>query len=207
VLPMALVIPQGFAGVIHSLQWENDPEPMAVTYGIDVDAAQVESDLPQIAEDLAVIFLSELTSALSDVITLINTEVRWQLDAPPDPPIIGTSTESGTGTETGTVIPQNSAHLVHKRSSTGGRGGRGRMYFPGVAEAEVNDIGVIDPAEVTQWNTALADWLAGINSLVRVTSMVILHDENGAHAADPPRVVTALVHDPVLSTQRRRLRH
>lgn len=205
---MTLVIPQFAAAVVHSLRWTGDPEQMAVTYGVLFTTPDIPDDPSQIASDLADLFIAELTSALSTTIELVNTDVTYQFSGDPgDPPLVGSSGTTGAGDETGTLLPQNSAYLVHKRTNTGGRGGRGRLYIPGVFESEVDNLGNVSSGELAQWNGVLADWLAGFATLAPFPAeMVVLHDSEGAHAADPPRVVTLLTMDPVISTQRRRLR-
>lgn len=199
---MALVIPQGYAHVVHSLQLTGDPDPFAVTYGVD---CVVGSTPAGIATELDG-FFDTLMGQMSNQITLINTDVRFQEDPPPAPPVVGSKANSQAGAGTGAILPQNCAYLVHKRTATGGRGGRGRMYLPGVDEAQASNIGAINLANVAGLVNSLNTLLTSINSGVTVAQMVILHDSNGVHAADPPRVVTSLTLDPVIATQRRRLR-
>lgn len=204
---MTLVIPLGYAHVVHSLRFSTDPEPMAITYGVDIDTPTFAGTANDIAEELADAAEAELFPIVSGAVSMVATEVRWQNTALPNPPVIGISSEAATGGDAAsTILPQNSAYLVHKRTATGGRGGRGRMYIPGIDEAKVDNLGNITTAALGLWNTALDDWLAAIQATSSVVDMVVLHDSEGAHAGDDPRPVTDLQMDPRIATQRRRLR-
>jgi hypothetical protein len=65
--------------------------------------------------------------------------------------------------------------------------------------------GAIDPASVAGYQQRFTAWLQQIQGLTAVADMVILHS-TGVSTAPPPTVVTSLVVDPVISTQRKRLR-
>lgn len=201
-LPMALVIPFGFAHVVHSITQSGDAEPMAMTYGVE---AQAFASAAAIATDCATAFKEVVSEIFSNQFTLTSTEVTFQ-DVDPGPPSIGVSSLSQVGPGTDPVMPQNNAYLIHKRTAVGGRSGRGRMFMPGVGEGAVNTIGQLTGAIQTSINTSLADFLADLAAAGSVISMVILHDDSGAGAALPPYAVTSLTVDPVISTQRRRLR-
>lgn len=204
---MTLVIPVGYANVIESMTWLNDPEPMAVTYGVAIDAAATVSDLPAIAAGLGAAFDANIMPVISSILTHTQTEVTWQQAAGPSNRLIGVDASTTTGGDSeATVIPQNSAYLIHKRTATGGRGGRGRFYLPGVGETDVDNFGNIAGAKITALNAAVTAWRTAVLAVALVDDLVLLHNDPGAFAADAPRSITSLVADPVLSTQRRRLR-
>lgn len=199
---MALVIPEGFAHVIHSISLAGDPEPMAITYGIAVEGTPTPNDLAAACFE----FADALKTQMPSQYTFSGTEVRWQDQAPPSPPVIGVDTQTAVGTNASTVLPQNCSYLVHKRSTTGGRGGRGRFYLPGPLEGQTSPTGVLDVLVVSNFNTLLTAALAALVATPEVGQMVILHDSLGANAADNPVTVSALQCDPSIATQRRRLR-
>lgn len=207
-VPMTLIIPDGFAAVIHQIRWTSDPDPMAVTYGVDIDTASPPASADALAQGLGTAFGSNLLARFGPTINLVQTEVEWKDTAGSAPPVVGVSTAgAGPGTNTSTaLLPANSAFLVHKRTASGGRRGRGRMYFPGVDETEVDNLGALSSATRTAWSTALAAWLAAIAAVAGVDSMVLLHGP-GLTIPPVPTPVTSLTLDPVIATQRRRLRH
>jgi hypothetical protein len=109
---------------------------------------------------------------------------------------------------TSTTIPQNSAYLIRKSTGVGGRRNQGRFYFPGVLENSVNDQGVIDASQIAGQNTAFANFLAEFDTNPTFRGMFIMHSyppgTNGPLL--PPTKVTSLICQPVIATQRRRLR-
>lgn len=205
VLAMTLVIPEGFGSAIISLRWAGDPEPMAVTLGIAGDAAN-EDDVITAAGGISNAFKDNVMPLLADDVELFNVELTYQLTPLPDEPIIGISTQTEAGSQDGTLLPQNCAYLCHKRTASGGRGGRGRFYLPGVEEANVDNLGNIDGSFLTVANAALAVFLTDLFDAPVIQNAVVLHDSEGAFADADPHVITTMVMDPVIATQRRRLR-
>ncbi len=203
---MTLLVPQGYAHVIHSLGWLGDPEPMAVTYGVDIDDTTPPTDPAALAGTLNNIFDNEIMPYLWTGITLLGTEVRWQNQAAPAEPVIGFYSLPTTGDDATTVLPQNSAFLIHKRTSFAGKTGRGRMYIPGVAEQRADNTGVLTATTISGLNVRLEAWRAALVGDASILSMVILHDSIGAGAVLPPYAVSSLNVDNVIATQRRRLR-
>lgn len=199
---MALVIPPNEALVVHSLTLAGDPEPMAVTYGIRLVPAP---NLANAVVDVANAFKALVLARFSNQYTLTNTELQYVALAG-DPPLIYTSAITQVGGGTSTVCPQNTAFLVHKRTAQGGRTGRGRFYWPGVAESDVDSVGTILPATVTANNTNLATFLAAVKGSAEIDEMVLLHDSNGAGASMGSFPITLLQMDTRAATQRRRMR-
>jgi hypothetical protein len=125
------------------------------------------------------------------------------------PPIIKTSSlASQNGSETQTVVPQNTAYLIRKRTDAAGRRGRGRIYLPGVREDQVDAVGVVTTAKVGSFNTSFAAWRTALVTAVgaRHYPPVILHRSEGAGIEPAPTPVVTLVCDARVATQRRRLR-
>lgn len=109
------------------------------------------------------------------------------------------------GSITGSAIPANCAVLIKKSSSLAGKQNRGRLYCPGIwpTEGSVDGGGNIQGAQVTQmqgWWTAFFD-LFGTPEFADIGSPVILHDGAGT-----PAPIGALTVQPLIATQRRRLR-
>jgi hypothetical protein len=201
---MPLIIPDGFGQVIHQLQLVGDPEPMAVTYGVQIDSGGV-IDAPGMANSLHDAFWDALGAQLNGSYTLFSTEVKWRGAAAADLSVV-VHVEPKLGTATGAALPQNVAGLVKKLTATSGRRNRGRFYLPGLREGEVSDTGQVNSGSVTGINGVLATWLGKFGTLMsQIDAMVILHN-TGISGAPAPTAVTQLLLDPVVATQRRRLR-
>jgi hypothetical protein len=110
--------------------------------------------------------------------------------------------DSQAGTAGSETSPPNAAVLVTKQTIVGGRKGRGRMYVPGIPEADVSPGGLIAGATVTAWNAAFEDMrdeATGLNLPFR-----LLHGEYDPQPA--PYSIEAFSVTDLLATQRRRLR-
>jgi len=103
------------------------------------------------------------------------------------------------GTVGGGSVPPNSAYLLKKVTSLGGRKHRGRSYIPGVPREWVDGAGAISTThQVLVQNAANAflDFLGGLD-----VSMQLLHT-----GPETPDEVVSWVAQQLLATQRRRLR-
>lgn len=201
---MTLHLPQGYAQVIHSFLVTGDPEPMAVTYAVEADPATSPfTDANALATAAQTFLFTDMQGKMNPAVEHRQTEVRWQTLAPPADPVLGVDTTTWSGTNGGAgIVPQNTAWLVHKRTGLAGRKGRGRMFFPGVDEASVDNVGVVSSSVVAAWNTALEAWRQEWLGTTPPTPMVLLHTD----PALTPSVVGALQLDSRVATQRRRLR-
>lgn len=104
--------------------------------------------------------------------------------------------------------PSNTSILVQKLTGRAGRSQKGRVYWPAMAvdEAQVDVVGAIDSTRVgllqTQWNTLYDQFTP------EGYSLFLLHGGTVAHptTAPPPTAVTRFAVEPVVATQRRRMR-
>lgn len=204
---MSLIIPVGFGQAVYQLRLTGDNEPMVVTMGHDL-AEVVGGDYQTIVDRLHTSFGLEMMPRVASNYTFEATFLYVGQDG--GPPAVFESTEDPvTGGMAGNPLPQNSAMLFRKRTSAAGRRGRGRLYLPGIQEQDVSALGVIDGAVVTALQAradAWMDWLTGVEVGSVAYPPVILHRTEGIGVEPPPTPVTALVIDPVIATQRRRLR-
>lgn len=200
---MTLVLPQGYAQIIHSFTWTGDPEPFAVTYAVKLDL--LNTDPNAVAQECSLAF-DNCMPQLADNLILTITEARCQYDVPPLPPAIGIHASSVAGGLTTDALPQNNAFLIHKFTARAGQSGRGRMYLPGVVQGAADDNGLVDGTIKTNLNLAFANLVSALNGGTDVDGMYLLHDSEGAAAGSAPDEVTALITDNVIATQRRRLR-
>jgi hypothetical protein len=74
------------------------------------------------------------------------------------------------------------------------------MFLPIVGEANTDSGGMLSTASRNAWQTAVTGWLNDL--ALRNVPMVLLHNQ----VEIVPTPVTALVVDPRVATQRRRLR-
>jgi hypothetical protein len=117
-------------------------------------------------------------------------------------PEIADVTANTIGTLVADPVPPNSAFLVRKNTLFGGRHGRGRMFLPPIfaAETAVDSVGALSGATITALQTqmtAMVGTFAGANY-----NMYLLHNVSEI----PPYAVDTLIVQPVVATQRRRLR-
>jgi hypothetical protein len=112
--------------------------------------------------------------------------------------------EAGTRGPGGSAV-QNTAVLVHK---TVPYGRTGRMFLPGVSEAEVSPNGTLSPTELNLWQVKL-------NSMKNLIDIEISYPTNFCSMQTQfvpgdeftiTKPVNAFVVDGVVATQRRRLR-
>lgn len=204
---MTLVIPEGYASVIHSLRFSGDPQPMAITYGIEATGESTGTLADQIAADCHTAFGALVAGTYDGEWQLNQTEVKLALGGvPPDFEIGVASNVIFGNVDAYNQLPVNSAYLTHKRTSRFGRRGRGRFYLPGVGEAGVSDLGVLTGPTRAAIQARLDTLREALVASAVVTAMVLLHDQvNGGASLTPDRII-ALVLDEVIATQRRRLR-
>lgn len=142
---------------------------------------------------------------ISTAVTLTKVRGRFGQGVGVDPIVAESTLAPYDGGAGGSVLPQNCALLVRKVTGLGGRKNRGRMYIPSIVqEADVSGVGRIDAADVDIFqgvaNTFLLS-LAGDGSTPDLTPFILHRD-----GVSLPTEVVDLQVDPVIATQRRRLR-
>jgi hypothetical protein len=197
-------IPVGYAQNSLMVLRDNDREEMAITFGTAVDPATHDSHASQIA--LAFGFVFPKTSYGANVTW---TRVVSRVAEEGDLPSVQEAALPGTGSAAVTQFcPQNTALLVKKLTTHGGRPGRGRFFWPYVAEPDVDNTGVLNSSTLTTWATLFNNFLLALadTSHGAATPMVILHNRRKDGTLPAPYVVTGLILDSIVATQRRRLR-
>lgn len=199
----------GYADCAIQITLGGMPRPAYVTFG--VDPTDTDPMLVAGAINTAAAAAGSLCSVLDNSATITSVRVSMGTDGSED--VVGWLSTNSPGTSSKTSLPPNCAVLVHKLTTRGGRRGRGRMFLPWcMTESDVDEAGLINSSVVTGLQTALGAFRANLSA--GSNPMVLLHDPSKPSTADPPRpptsmgapnLVTTLVVDKLISTQRRRL--
>lgn len=115
--------------------------------------------------------------------------------------LVGDFTFPVVGSGGGNPLPSNCSILVHKRTSLGGRRGRGRMFLPPFTCGEIatSPSGVISSPDYG----AIQDELDSFYDLMVANDLQpsLYHSDGGSGT-----IISSLQLDPMISTQRRRMR-
>ena len=103
----------------------------------------------------------------------------------------------------GDCAPANLAILVRKVTATGGKRGRGRMYWPGVPEAYIDSAGVLGAGVLAAWQTQASAFLAAMDGWN--LPLCLLHSP-GISIPPAPTDIVALTVQGTAGTQRQRMR-
>lgn len=202
---MARVIPPGYAEVRFVQKALGDPDPYICTLGVGV--AEAGGDFEQAAVTAATAWVNNILPGQSSSLTLVQVDLLVGQDG--GDPLITTSVQGVAGGTSSNMLPQNCAVLVQKRTGLAGRSNRGRFYIPLLArEAQVDQYGTIDSAERSDYQNSVNGFLGDLQSPeleFPALPPVILHNSRGADTPDPT-LITSMIVDPVIATQRRRLR-
>jgi hypothetical protein len=110
------------------------------------------------------------------------------------------------GSTTGDIstpgLPSQVTALIKKNTNLGGRQGQGRMFIPGILEADVNSAGFWESGRQAAWQTAADDLFDAIQALG--VQPALLRSESSPIST--PEGITSFTVQPQVATQRRRLR-
>lgn len=131
--------------------------------------------------------------------SFLGVRVTKQLESGP---ISGEYFLTVAGTGSGAPLAPNVSTLWQKRTALGGRRNRGRAYIPPVlpSEGQVDALGVIASATITTLQTAYNAFLTA--AAVSGLEPVLFHQS----APYTPTPITSFQLQPLVATQRRRLR-
>lgn len=196
---MGVIIPVDCAQI--SMRWSvaGDSEPMVSTLGVNTPTTS-----PTPSELAAAVGVAWDASALT---TAANMGTGWSAMTCLVTVMTGTGPvlfEVGTplaGSGAGATLPNNCAVLIRKQSTQGGRRGRGRNYLPSayLPESTVNQVGTIDPAQVSLITTWFGTFWDGLESAFLYP--VLFHSDGGAESP-----LLNFTVQPKIATQRTRLR-
>jgi hypothetical protein len=201
------IIPPGYADC--SIQWSHSgmSRKAFVTHAVKMESVA--------AEDVANNVLGGWTETMASFLALVANEVtigpctaRIGQDGG-EALVVLSSIPNVVGTDSVEKLPPNNALLIHKRTSRGGRRGRGRMFLPWVmGEAATQENGLILTGSLPTLQNAINTILPSLAG--NGVPMYLLHNNSEPGAQHPttpglPNAVTSLYVDPLISTQRRRL--
>lgn len=196
---MSIIIPAGYTNVAYRFTLTGDLEQMMVAMGVSngtsFDVEQVAAEAHTIASAAGNPFAPD--SMLSGWRFVGTTATRGTSEDP----LVAEYNEVVDGTIAAAPLPNNCAHLVSKRTNLGGRQHRGRMYPPAfhLGESSITPNGTF----VENLNTIQALYTSWWGDLVAGDlTPVLFHSAIGV----TPTVVTSLILDSRIATQRRRLR-
>lgn len=196
---MGVVIPANYGVLSFHTKTTGDPEQMIWTLGVGLGSAADVPEVPQLAYDAWGDNIGPLTSTIVAL-----EEVQLKVGPSATGP---TYFHSGTaiGADGGQLAPPNCAILVQKRSTLGGRRGRGRCFLPGISSISGSldsggNFSTGDANEIAAAMTQLGEDLQTDTTIGPVIP-VLLHSD-----ATAPSTIVQYTCSPKLATQRRRLR-
>lgn len=197
---MPLVVQNGYANVFFGYRLVNDPETMYTALGINFDGVPALGIMQaRITEFVSAWHLSfkgitpenyTLGPSHADIGVTDGPNIRFDVN------------QSSPGEGVTTAQPSNCAYLFHKSTNLGGRAGRGRMYVPGVAGGGVSGNGVITEGVLLSVQNAIDEFYTLVLLIEDIENAVLFHSGE----TPDPSPITSLACDPVIATQRRRMR-
>lgn len=115
-----------------------------------------------------------------------------------------TGTEAGTHASATYASPAV-AFVVSKQTGLAGRKYRGRVYFPGVAESDVDEAGAVAGATVNAVTAAFEDLRTDLLADASVDDVVLFHDSETPGSV-VPTPITAFTCRSIVGTMRPRQR-
>jgi len=225
---MALSIPAGYGIGSWGFSTAGDPERMYVTMGVHPDSGPFDdAHLRRMSTSWGA--ATGPSARQGSLYSLVEVTARITQDG--GGTSVFTRASAIPGLIAGPCFPPNCAVIIEKRTALGGRRGVGRMFVPGIVESEDDQDGRLAVSRITAWNAAFASFLtllkaapsgsgataekpvtpylfhgnATTTTRVRSGGTLTVTTTEGA-AGPPPDEITSFSCDPVLGTQRRRLR-
>lgn len=192
-----MTIPVGFCQVTMYFGGAGAPNGAACTIGFDSSGSSGNPNT--IGVDYNAVWLGTgIQGRLSTSVNYLGCLVKMGPDSTGASALVST-TINGAG---GTAAAINSAWLVRKNTSDGGRAGRGRWFLPGMPESVIGGDGALDGTNRTNMqgdiDELLPAWAAeGLDA-------VVLHGPGSPLSVPSP--ITSLTVDGLAATQRRRMR-
>jgi len=192
-----MTIPIGYAQINWICSGANLPTGAQFTLGVDISGyAGSPADLGAIA---IIEYDDHIAPSVVDGCGISGVLVKFGPDATGPSALVSGNVN---GEAAGTPSPPQVSYLALKHTALGGRAGRGRMYIPGVPEAQVGGSGVLE-------GTWRANLETGLNTVLAELALagaepVVLHQPGSPLLVPTP--ITSMTVSTRVATQRQRLR-
>lgn len=189
-----VLVPDTFSQITYQFTGTGLPNGAACTLGVhNIDALTPS----------AIGVLAKTGGAWTGIFTHVSSEISCTgilvKNGPTDTGPSAVTPVTQPGLDSDAAASCNTAVLIRKVTNQGGRHGRGRLFWPGIPQAKVNANGTVLAATLT---TLTTEWAAYLTTLAGANlPPVLLHSD-----AESPTLLTGLVPDGRVATQRRRLR-
>lgn len=191
-------IPVGFAQA--NFQYTGADVPSGAEWTMGFDVTNFAGDAQDLADLCVIAYNSnDLDQLHTADVSLTNVHVKF------GPTTTGPSADSATaspGSASGNTCPPQVTALLRKITALGGRAGRGRLYFPGVPEAQVSGSGLLSDAWVNGLAAEMDATMAQI--AIGLAIPVLLHAAGSPISTPTP--ITGFSTAGRCATQRRRNR-
>lgn len=185
------------------LKWGAGEVTIGILFHFIKGAAWVQSDAEALVaalEGWRVNTLRPLYNAGAVATEWRATDIRSETGFSIVVPISGT----GAGTRAGTVAPRQVAAVVSKRTPLRGRSYRGRTYMPFLSETDVSD-DTVETSYLNDLMTAWASMTTVVNGLGWGYGVVSRYTEKAPRTTGVLTLVSSIIADAVVDTQRRRI--
>lgn len=202
-----MIIPPGYAGISIPMSHSGLARAAYITFG--VDSSNWPGDYVDMCDRIAADFETNWAAAIDSECTVGPVQAAVGQDGSENLAVQGTYSFLGTDSTEG--VSPNTACLIKKITTRGGRRGRGRLFLPWVlADTGVDEIGRIAGATLAATQAIADAWLADMATDPGATPMYVLHSPSAEDVENPtatgdPNLVTSLVVDQTVGSQRRRL--
>lgn len=200
---MALFIPPGNGQLIINISRDGDPDPYAVTVGLAFEG-----------DPFQVVTKTQITAAVQQLLPLLGPNeqidgwtLRYNVSGGDLNVMENTMNEPGTSSDSART-PQNVAVLVRKETDLAGRRNRGRLFWPSVARGNVNSVGQLSDTTVEGYQDTFDQFYVTMFTNGEATGLsdfTILHTVSPGGDL-PPTPIARFSVEPVVASQRRRLR-
>lgn len=195
---MSARIPAGFGEIWMQFNHPSDPENMYTAIGVDttggvpIDSIFANQLLSTAHAQLQPMVSADLTLGPGHVISgQDGADIRYDGSA-----------AAIAGTAAAGMSPNNTAWLLRKNTTMGGRRGRGRLYVPGVPDTSSNGIGLLTSPALSLAQTCATLLESALTGLAGIDNCVLFHET----APFTPTPIVTITAQPRVATQRRRMR-
>jgi len=199
---MAFIPVPGVVQVELIYQWDSQTVETVLHY--DADDPIDSTEYAAMGAQLVTLWNANLKGAISTPVTL--TQIKFTDLSADIGPVLNYSTGLPlVGTLTGPSLPNNCALVITKRTPLRGRSYRGRIYHPGLGEADVT-ANAVAAARVTALLTAygaLRTFTAGAKNYYMC--VVSRYTDNAPRVTGIATRVNGFTTDGMVDSQRRRL--